>query len=50
MEKLEELDPLSLDTIKFNIKHIKKYTSVATIIFSILVIVLSGIINKDSLK
>lgn len=39
-----------MDSIEFNIKSVKKYTSVFTIVLSFLIIVLSIVINVDSLQ
>lgn len=50
MKQLEELDPSAVDSIEFNIKSVKKYTSLFTIVISILIIVLSIVINVDSLS
>lgn len=50
MKQLEELDPSAVDSIEFNIKSVKKYTSLFTIVLSILIIVLSIAINADSLS
>ena len=50
MEKLELYDPLALTAIEFNIKHIKKYTSIATILLSAGLMALTAIINIDSLS
>ena len=50
MKQLEELDPSSIDAIEFNIKNVKKYTSIITIFISICVIALSIALNIDSIS
>ena len=50
MEKLAQYDPLALTAIEFNIKAVKKYTSVATIVISLAVVALSVVINLEAIK
>ena len=50
MEKLAQHDPLALTAIEFNVKSVKKYTSVATILMSLGIVALSVIFNLESIK
>ena len=50
MEKLSVYDPLALTAVEFNIKSIKKYTSIATIVTSLAIVVLSITINIESIR
>ena len=50
MEKLADYDPLALTAIEFNIKSVKKYTSVATILISLSVLAVSIVINLEAIK
>lgn len=45
MKQLEEFDPSAIDAIEFNVSSVKKYTSVFTIVLSLVVIILSFAIN-----
>ncbi len=50
MKQLEDLDPSAIDTIEFNIKSVKKYTSIITVLLSICILCISLFINADSLS
>ena len=50
MEKLAQHDPLALTAIEFNIKSVKKYTSVATILISLGILALSVVVSLESIK
>ena len=50
MEKLAQHDPLALTAIEFNVKSVKKYTSVATILISLGILALSVVVSLESIK
>ena len=50
MDKLAQHDPLALTAIEFNIKSVQKYTSVATILLSVAIVVLSIVVNLSDIR
>jgi hypothetical protein len=50
MKALGNIDPLAIESIEFNFRKIKKYTSLFTIFLSLLALILSVLMNMSSLE
>ena len=50
MEKIAEYDPLPITAVEFNIKSATKYTSVTTVVLSLLILSFAVTVNFESIQ